>query len=214
MGIDRVSLRRRNFISPKAMPYKTANGPIYNFGEFEAAMDKALALSDWKGFSKRRAASKKAGKLRGIGMCCFLEVAGGILNEKADLRFGADGTVAIRLGVQAMGQGHLSTLPGNRGEAPRRPITAVKLIEGDSDEVPDGTPSVASRSLMMAGSASAIACDNAIEKGRRLAGHLFEVAPLTWNSQAARSPSPAPTSACQSLNSPSGRAKPRISRRI
>jgi carbon-monoxide dehydrogenase large subunit len=176
MGIDRVSLRRRNFISPKAMPYKTVNGPIYDSGEFEAAMNKALALSDWKGFPKRRAASKKAGKLRGIGMCCFLEVAGGILNEKADLRFEADGTVAIRLGVQAMGQGHLSTLPGIVAKRLGVPITAVKLIEGDSDEVPDGTPSVASRSLMMAGSASAIACDNAIEKGRRLAGHLFEVA--------------------------------------
>ena len=119
MGIDRVSLRRRNFIPPKAMPYKTPNGPIYDSGEFEAAMDKALALSDWKGFTKRRAASRKAGKLRGIGMCCFLEVAGGILNEKADLRFEADGTVAIRLGVQAMGQGHLSTLPRHRGEAAR-----------------------------------------------------------------------------------------------
>ena len=176
MGIDRVSLRRRNFISPKAMPYKTANGPIYDSGEFEAAMDKALALSDWKGFSKRRAASKKAGKLRGIGMCCFLEVAGGILNEKADLRFGENETVAIRLGVQAMGQGHLSTLPGIVAKRLGVPIASVQLIEGDSDEVPDGTPSVASRSLMMAGSASAIACDNAIEKGRRLAGHLFEVA--------------------------------------
>ena len=109
-------------------------------------------------------------------MCCFLEVAGGILNEKADLRFEADGTVAIRLGVQAMGQGHLSTLPGILAKRLGVPITAVKLIEGDSDEVPDGTPSVASRSLMMAGSASAIACDNAIEKGRRIASHLFEVA--------------------------------------
>ncbi len=69
MGIDRVSLRRRNFIPPKAMPYKTPNGPIYDSGEFEAAMDKALALADWKGFNKRRAASRRAGKLRGIGMC-------------------------------------------------------------------------------------------------------------------------------------------------
>ena len=59
MGIDRVSLRRRNFISPKAMPYKTANGPIYDSGEFEAAMDKALALSDWKGFNKRRALRRR-----------------------------------------------------------------------------------------------------------------------------------------------------------
>jgi aerobic carbon-monoxide dehydrogenase large subunit len=175
MGIDRVSLRRRNFIAPKAMPYKTPNGPIYDSGEFEAAMDKALALADWNGFNKRRAASRKAGKLRGIGMCCFLEVAGGILNEKADLRF-EDGKAAIRLGVQAMGQGHLSTLPRIVARQLGIDVKDVRLIEGDSDEVPDGTPSVASRSLMMAGSASAIACDSAIDKGRRIASQLFEVA--------------------------------------
>jgi carbon-monoxide dehydrogenase large subunit len=176
MNIDRVTLRRRNFISPKEIPYRTPNGPIYDSGEFEASMDKALALADWKGFGKRRTVSRGNGKLRGIGMCCFLEVAGGILNEKADLRFEADGSVTIRLGVQAMGQGHLSTLPGILAKRLGVPVTAVKLIEGDSDEVPDGTPSVASRSLMMAGSASVVACDKAIEKGRRVAGHLFEVA--------------------------------------
>jgi carbon-monoxide dehydrogenase large subunit len=177
MGIERTALRRRNLIPSTALPYRTPNGPIYDSGEFESVMDEALTLADWAGFEKRRAASRRQGRLRGIGLCCFLEVAGGILNEKADLRFEADGTVAIRLGVQTMGQGHLSTLP--RVVAGRLGIDAscVKLIEGDSDEVPDGTPSVASRSLMMAGSASVLACDAAIEKGVRLAAHLLEVAP-------------------------------------
>jgi len=176
LGLDRAELRRRNFIPPAAMPYRTANGPIYDSGEFEAAMDKALRLAGWSGFAARRAASAKKGLLRGIGMCCFLEVAGGILNEKADLRFEADGSAAIRLGVQAMGQGHLSTLPRVVAKRLGIDISRVKLIEGDSDEVPDGTPSVASRSLMMAGSASVLACDAAIEKGRHLAAHLFEAA--------------------------------------
>jgi aerobic carbon-monoxide dehydrogenase large subunit len=177
MNIDRVSLRRRNIIPSKAIPYRTPNGPIYDSGEFEAVMDRAVTLADWTGFNKRRAASRRNGKLRGIGMCCFLEVAGGILNEKADLRFEADGSAAIRLGVQAMGQGHLSTLPKIVATKLGIEVSSVKLIEGDSDEVPDGTPSVASRSLMMAGSASVMACDSAIEKGRRLASHLLEVAP-------------------------------------
>ena len=177
MNIDRVSLRRRNIIPSKAIPYRTPNGPIYDSGEFEAVMDRAVTLADWAGFKGRRAASRRNGKLRGIGMCCFLEVAGGILNEKADLRFEADGSAAIRLGVQAMGQGHLSTLPKIVATKLGIEVSSVKLIEGDSDEVPDGTPSVASRSLMMAGSASVMACDSAIEKGRRLASHLLEVAP-------------------------------------
>lgn len=176
LGIDRAELRRRNFIPPSAMPYQTAIGPIYDSGEFEALMEKALALSDWSGFAQRRETSQEKGLLRGIGMCCFLEVAGGILNEKADLRFDADGTAAIRLGVQAMGQGHLTTFPRVIAKRLGIDIDKVKLIEGDSDQVPDGTPSVASRSLMMAGSASVIACDAAIEKGRKVASHLLEVA--------------------------------------
>ena len=175
LGTDRVSLRRRNLIPPSAMPYQTPVGPIYDSGEFETIMDKALELSDWAGFPQRRARSRDAGKLRGIGMCCFLEVAGGILNETADLRFEPDGAVAIRVGVQAMGQGHLSTYPGIIARRLGIDVAQVKLIEGDSDEVPDGTPSVASRSLMMAGSASVVACDTAIEKGKRLASDLLEV---------------------------------------
>lgn len=175
MNIDRIKLRRQNLIPPEAMPYSTPNGPIYDSGEFEAIMDKALSLADAAGFAKRRTASRKAGKLRGMGLCCFLEVAGGILNEQADLRFDDDGKVAIRLGVQAMGQGHLSTLPRVVANCLGIDLGDVKLIEGDSDEVPDGTPSVASRSLMMAGSASTIACDHAIEKGRRIVSHMWEV---------------------------------------
>src|SRR5437773_471797 len=174
-GIDRVELRRRNFIAPSAMPYRAANGQVYDSGAFEAVLDKALALADWKGFPARHAASERAGRLRGIGVACFLEVAGGILDETVDLRFEAD-PVTLRTGVQAMGQGHLSTYP--RLIAARLGVdpSAVRLIQGDSDEVPVGTPSVASRSLMMAGSAAVLACDAAIDKGRRLAARLFEAA--------------------------------------
>jgi len=174
MNIDRAMLRRRNLIPASAMPYKTPNGPIYDSGEFQPILEKAQALADWKGFAKRRRASKRNGKLRGIGIGCFLEVAGGILDETVDLRFEPDGTVALRTGAQAMGQGHLSTfvplLAQRLGIDPR----TVRLVQGDSDEVPAGTPSVASRSIMMAGSATTIACDQAIEKGRRGAGYVLE----------------------------------------
>jgi carbon-monoxide dehydrogenase large subunit len=176
MSIDRVELRRRNLIPASAMPYRAPNGPVYDSGEFEAVMDKALALADWRGFQARRAASERAGRLRGIGLCCFLEVAGGILDETVDLRFEQDGRVTLRTGVQAMGQGHLSTLPLIVARRLGVDVSAVGLIEGDSDEVPVGTPSVASRSMMMAGSAAALACDAAIEKGRRVAARLFEAA--------------------------------------
>ena len=174
MNIDRAELRRRNMIAPSAMPYKTPNGPIYDSGDFTALLDKALAKAEWGTFPARRAASESAGKLRGIGIGCFLEVAGGILEETVDLRFEEGGTVAVRTGVQAMGQGHLSTfvplVAGRLGIDP----SAVRLVEGDSDEVPVGTPSVASRSIMMAGSATALACDQAIEKGKAGAAYLLD----------------------------------------
>ena len=86
-GIDRIELRRRNLIPAGAMPYAAANGQVYDSGEFETVMDQALALADWQGFPARRAAAAASGRLRGIGLCCFLEVAGGILEESADLRF-------------------------------------------------------------------------------------------------------------------------------
>jgi carbon-monoxide dehydrogenase large subunit len=177
MQIDRVALRRRNMIPPSALPYKTPNGPVYDSGEFEAVMDKALALADWNGFGVRKAGSEKAGRLRGIGMCCFLEVAGGSpLQEIADLRFETDGKVALRTGAQAMGQGQMTVMP--RIVAHRLGISPenVRVIQGDSDQVPAGLPTVASRSTMMAGGAIVLVCDQAIEKGKRLAGHFLEAA--------------------------------------
>jgi carbon-monoxide dehydrogenase large subunit len=174
MKIDRAELRRRNMIAPTAMPYKTPNGPIYDSGEFAAVLDKALAKAEWTTFPARRATSESAGKLRGIGIGCFLEVAGGILEETVDLRFEEGGRVAVRTGVQAMGQGHLTTFVSLVAKRLGIDPSAVRLVEGDSDEVPVGTPSVASRSIMMAGSATALACDQAIEKGKAGAAHLLD----------------------------------------
>ena len=174
MTIDRAELRRRNLIPAAAMPYRTPNGPIYDSGDFATILERALALADWNGFAARRAASERDGKLRGIGIGCFLEVAGGILDEAVDLRFEHDGKVALRTGAQAMGQGHLSTFVPLIAKRLGVDPGAVRLVEGDSDEVPAGTPSVASRSIMMAGSATVLACDHAIEKGRRGMAHLSE----------------------------------------
>jgi carbon-monoxide dehydrogenase large subunit len=174
-GIDRVSLRRRNLIPPAAMPYTAPNSPVYDSGEFEVVLDKALAAADWQGFPARRAASARAGKLRGIGLCCFLEVAGGSpLQETADLRFEADGKAVLRIGAQAIGQGHLTTFPQVVAQRLGIPVSAVRLVQGDSDEVPVGIPTVASRSTMMGGSSTVLACQQAIENGRRVAAHLFE----------------------------------------
>ncbi len=174
MGIDRLDLRRRNLIPPSAMPYAAANGQVYDSGEFEAVMDKALVLSDWNGFESRRQGSALNGKLRGIGICCFLEVAGGTLDEPADLRFSNEGVVSIHLGAQDFGQGHLSTFPALIASRLGIDVSRVRLVAGDSDQVPGLVATVASRTTMMAGSATALACDEAIRRGKVIASHLLE----------------------------------------
>jgi carbon-monoxide dehydrogenase large subunit len=178
MGMDRVDLRRRNLIPATAMPYAAASGQVYDSGEFEAVMDKALALSDWASFENRRQASQLDGKLRGIGMCCFLEVAGGILEEPADLRFSDDGIVSIHIGAQDIGQGHLSTYPKLIATRLGIDVSHVRLVAGDSDQTPGLVATVASRSTMMSGSASAMACDEAIRRGKLITADLMEAAEL------------------------------------
>ncbi len=176
-GIDRVELRRRNLIPASAMPYKAPSGQTYDSGEFEAVLDKALALADWQGFAARRKASEAAGRLRGIGLCCFLEVAGGApLTESADLRFEADGTAVLRTGAQAMGQGQMSTLPLILAAQLQVDVSRIRIVQGDSDEIPGGIPTVASRSTMMVGGAMGLAAEAAIAKGKEFAAELLEAA--------------------------------------
>ncbi len=174
-GIDRVELRRRNLIPASVMPYAAPSGQTYDSGEFEALLDKALALSDWQGFAARRAASEAAGRLRGIGLCCFLEVAGGSpLVESADLRVGTDGRIVLRTGAQAMGQGLGTTAPLALARMLGIDPLRVELLTGDSDEVPAGLPTVASRTTMMLGGAMRRAADTLVEQGRERAADRLE----------------------------------------
>ncbi len=176
-GIDRVELRRRNLIPVSAMPYKAPSGQTYDSGEFEAVLDKALALADWQGFAARRKAAAAHGRLRGIGVCCFLEVAGGApLNESADLRFDPDGTAVLRTGAQAMGQGQMTTLPLILAQQLQIDVSRIRVVQGDSDEVPGGLPTVASRSTMMVGGAMGLAAAEAIKKGKEFSAELLEAA--------------------------------------
>ncbi|MBO6783173.1 MAG: xanthine dehydrogenase family protein molybdopterin-binding subunit [Alphaproteobacteria bacterium] len=177
LGIDRVELRRRNFIRPEQMPYTTSLGQVYDSGEFEAAMDKALELAEWDSFEKRRAESEANGKLRGIGISCFVETAGGMLQEGAKLAIGEDGTVEARLAVQSNGQGHATSFAQVVSELLQVPYEKVRIIEGDSFQTPGtGFASVASRSMALASGAISLTADAMIDKGKKLAGHVLEAA--------------------------------------
>jgi len=112
-GFDPVELRRRNFIPRDAMPYKTPNAGTYDSGDFEAVMDDALARADWKGFPKRRERSRRAGKLRGIGIATYLEAGGGgaAPKDQVAVTFDAKGGMTLYAVTHSSGQGHETTFP-------------------------------------------------------------------------------------------------------
>jgi carbon-monoxide dehydrogenase large subunit len=173
-GVDRAAIRRRNFIDPKAMPYKTPVAVTYDTGEFGAIFEEALALADYAGFAERREQSARRGMRRGIGISCFLEHAGGVPVESAALRFPGGDKAVVALGVQGTGQGHGTVY--SRLAAKQFGIDAkrVEVKQGDSRlGVPSGG-TVASRSTMMAGSALYRSIEAAIAKGRKVAARVFE----------------------------------------
>jgi carbon-monoxide dehydrogenase large subunit len=173
-GIDAAELRRRNLIAPDKIPYTTAFGNTYDSGEFAAAFERALALSDYTGFAARRKEAKKIGKLRGIGIGCYLEIAGAFPEEAARISFPGGNKVNVSIGAGASGQGHqtvFGTVAARRlGIAP----AAVAVTAGDSARDVPGFGAVASRSAMYVGGAIAITADRVIEKGKRVAAMLLQ----------------------------------------
>jgi carbon-monoxide dehydrogenase large subunit len=175
-GRDAVALRRRNLIPESAMPYRSPSGRLYDSGAFEAVLDKALLLADWNGFDARRTASAGRGMLRGRGLSCFLECVGGLMYESADLRFAEDGGIDLVVATQSSGQGHETSFAQLVAARLGIPAEMIRLRQGDSRDVPRGLASIASRSLLMAGSALSLACDAVIEKGRKAAAEQLEAA--------------------------------------
>ena len=175
-GIDAIELRRRNFVAPGAMPYRTALDFEYDSGEFEAVMDDALDLADWDGFAARRAETEARGKLRGRGMACFLESAA-MSNERMEIRFDASGSVTVVAGTFSHGQGHETVYAQMVSDWLGVDFASVRLIQGDTEAVSIGRGTFGSRSMSVGGSALRIAADRVIERGKEIAAQLMEAAP-------------------------------------
>ncbi len=173
-GIDRIALRRRNFIQPAQMPYKNAMGQVYDTGQFESVMDHALALADWPGFEARAAQSAGRGQLRGLGIATFLEWTGGnVFEERVTVAVQADGIIEVFTAVNAMGQGIATTLAQLVVDAFGVPIDKVRIVMGDTDRG-NGFGSAGSRSLFTGGSAVRAGADRTIAKAKLLAAQEFE----------------------------------------
>ncbi|MFO1149610.1 MAG: xanthine dehydrogenase family protein molybdopterin-binding subunit [Alsobacter sp.] len=173
-GIDAVELRRRNMVTPAELPHTTPAGTVYDSGDFAALMDRALEAADWAGFPARRAASEAAGKLRGRGLGCYLEVTAPPSNEMGGLRFEADGAVTIVTGTLDYGQGHWTPFAQVLTSKLGVPFESIRLVQGDSDRLIAGGGTGGSKSIMASGAAIAEAGDKVIEKGRIAAAAILE----------------------------------------
>ncbi|RYX94784.1 MAG: xanthine dehydrogenase family protein molybdopterin-binding subunit, partial [Bradyrhizobiaceae bacterium] len=174
MGVDRLTLRKRNFIKPSQLPFKAASGVTYDSGDFQGVFDKALEISDHAGFAKRKREAKKQGKLRGIAVGSYLEVTAPPSPELGKITFEPDGTVTITTGTLDYGQGHATPFAQVLSERLGVPFDAIRLQQNDSDLVRMGNGTGGSRSITATGQAIVEASDLVIAKGKSAAAHLME----------------------------------------
>ena len=176
-GRSAIELRRLNHIRPEQFPYKAASGSTYDGGEFSAILEEALKAADWEGFPARKAESRARGRLRGRGIGNFLECTAPVQKEQGEIRFEPDGTVTIVTGTLDYGQGHWTPFAQVLHSQLGVPFEAIRLVQGDSDQLIAGGGTGGSKSIMASGSAIIEAAAQVVEKGRQAAAHVLEAAP-------------------------------------
>src|SRR5579883_2487849 len=187
MGIDQAEIRRKNFIRKDQFPYQTPVAVVYDTGDYEATLDKALELAGYANFPQRRAEAKAKGRLRGIGLASYIEACGiapsslvGALGARAGLyeaatvRVNPTGSVTVLTGSHSHGQGHETTFAQVVADKLGIDINQVDIVHGDTAKVPFGMGTYGSRSIAVGGTAIVKALDKVIEKGRKIAAHLLE----------------------------------------
>jgi carbon-monoxide dehydrogenase large subunit len=176
MGINRLTLRKRNFIKPAQMPFAASSGVTYDSGDFQGVFNKALEISDHANFGRRKKESRKRGKLRGIAVGSYLEVTAPPNVELGKIVFEDDGSVKIITGTLDYGQGHATPFAQVLAAHLGVPFERITLEQGDSDLVHTGNGTGGSRSITASGMAIVEASKLIIEKGKRAAAHLMEAA--------------------------------------
>ncbi len=175
-GIDAIELRRRNFIPPAAMPYKTALTFTYDCGEFEALMSRCLEKADYAGFEARREEASGRNRLRGIGISCSVEQAAGAQPETAEMRFDPSGALTLLVGTTPHGQGHETIYKQLVCEKLGMEPGDIRVIEGDTDKVSFGTGTGGSRTATIGSGAVFEAIGKIVDKTRKIAAGLLEAA--------------------------------------
>ncbi|MBB4266745.1 xanthine dehydrogenase family protein molybdopterin-binding subunit [Roseospira visakhapatnamensis] len=167
-------IRRRNLIPTEALPKTTVLGRTYDSGGFAAILDRALVKADRAGFPARRAAAAGAGRLRGLGVSYYVEACGGGGDETATLQMDADGTVTVLIGTQSTGQGHETAYAQMVADALGVPLEAIRVRQGDTDEIATGKGTGGSRSIPVGGASLAAASDELIALACAVAARVLE----------------------------------------
>jgi aerobic carbon-monoxide dehydrogenase large subunit len=172
LALDPVALRRRNLIS--RFPYRSGLGVTIDCGRFGANLDEVVQRVLADGFAARRRAAAKRGRLRGLGVACFLETSRGTPGERAEIRFEPNGRVALVLGTQSNGQGHETSFAQIAADLLGLPLAAFHFVQADTRSVKSGNGHGGARSMHMGGSALYLAAQMVLSKARTLAAHLLQ----------------------------------------
>jgi aerobic carbon-monoxide dehydrogenase large subunit len=174
MSINRLTLRKRNFIKPAQLPFAAASGVTYDSGDFQGVFDKALEISDYANFAKRKKESRKSGKLRGIAVGSYLEVTAPPSGELGKITFEPDGSVKLTTGTLDYGQGHATPFAQVLSAQLGVPFEKITLEQNDSDLVRFGNGTGGSRSITATGTAIVETSALVVAKGKQAAAHLME----------------------------------------
>ena len=179
LGMDPAELRLKNLLPPEALPYDTGlvsveSNVVFDSGDFPAALRQALDKFGYAGFRKAQAEARAAGRLRGLGICVYIQMASVGPYESAEVRVDGSGSVTVVSGAAPQGQGTGTALAQVVADQLDVPLDKIKVVFADTARIPFGVGTYASRNAVMAGSATMIAAKRVREKATDLAAHLFE----------------------------------------
>jgi aerobic carbon-monoxide dehydrogenase large subunit len=176
LGMDRLEIRRKNFIRPDQFPYRTGLNVEYDSGDYEKSLAEALRLSDYDQMMQYRDAARARGELVGVGISTFVEPSGGAGFESATVRVERTGEITVLTGSSSHGQGHETVFAQVVAEKLRVSMEHVAIRHGDTLAIQQGVGTFGSRSAVMGGGALALATQRIVDKARQIAAHLFEAA--------------------------------------
>ncbi len=179
LRIDPAELRRRNLLRPDEFPYATVMGAVYDSGDYEATLAEALRIARYDDLRAEQAERRRRGdRLQlGIGMSVYVEITGSGGEEFASVQVHGDGTVTVKAGTSAHGQGHATAFSMMVADRLGIAMENIRFVQSDTAQVRRGGGTGGSRSLQMGGSAVSESAALVLERARELAAEIFESAP-------------------------------------